>query len=173
MILSDSAIKKEIEAGNIVISDFDESRLNPNSYNLRLGDKLVVYTRPILDPKGDNPTREIIIPPEGKLLRTDTLYLGTTMEYTESQKHAPMLEGRSSIGRLGLFVHVTAGFGDVGFCGHWTLEIHALKPIWVYPGMELCQISYHTVEGDVERPYKGKYQGQVDPVASRMWKEIG
>ena len=100
------------------------------------------------------------------------LYLGRTVEYTETHNLVPMLEGRSSVGRLGLFVHVTAGFGDVGFKGYWTLEIFCVQPIKIYPSVEICQIFYHSVEGDVD-PYKsGKYQGNKDIQASMLYKDF-
>ena len=79
------------------------------------------------------------IPKEGLLLQPGTLYLGRTLEYTETHGMVPMLEGRSSVGRLGLFVHVTAGFGDIGFCGYWTLEMFAVQPVRIYAGVAICQ----------------------------------
>ena len=92
--------------------------------------------------KKKNKATKIIIPEEGLLLDSRKLYLGRTLEYTETHNLVPMLEGRSSIGRLGLFVHITAGFGDVGFKGYWTLEIFCVQPIRVYPNTEICQIFY-------------------------------
>jgi dCTP deaminase len=82
-----------------------------------------------------------------------------------------MIEGRSSIGRLGLFVHVTAGFGDVGFCGYWTLEMFAIQPIRIYPGVPICQIFYHQVAGDI-REYCSKYQNNKDIQPSLFYKEL-
>ncbi|MGV2342140.1 MAG UNVERIFIED_CONTAM: hypothetical protein LVR18_51970 [Planctomycetaceae bacterium] len=83
-----------------------------------------------------------------------------------------MLEGRSSIGRLGMFVHVTAGFGDVGFCGYWTLEMIAIQPIRVYPAVQVCQIFYHTVEGAITEYKTGKYQGNQDIQPSFLFREL-
>ncbi|MEZ4978741.1 MAG: dCTP deaminase [Chitinophagales bacterium] len=122
MILSGKKIKEELNE-NIFITPFDEKQLNPNSYNLRLFNELLVYDKHELDMKTPNTASKIIIPEEGLLLETNTLYLGRTVEHTKTNNYVPMLEGRSSIGRLGLFIHVTAGFGDVGFDGFWTLEI--------------------------------------------------
>ena len=102
----------------------------------------------------------------------DMLYLARTAEYTETRGLVPMLEGRSSIGRLGLSIHVTAGFGDVGFCGFWTLELHCLHPIRVYPNVEICQIYYHTIEGDFDNYDSGKYQHNMDTQPSLMWTEF-
>lgn len=95
------------------------------------------------------------------------------MEYTETHGLVPMLIGRSSIGRLGLAVHVTAGFGDIGFSGRWTLELLAAHPIRVYPGMEICQISYEEIEGEVLEGYHGKYQDQRGATPSRLFQEMG
>ena len=158
MILSGLEIKQRL-GKDIIIEPYNERALNPNSYNLRLANELLVYEHDVLDMKVLNTTREITIPPDGLLLEPGSLYLGRTIEYTETHGLVPMLEGRSSIGRLGLFVHVTAGFGDVGFKGFWTLEIHCIHPIRVYAGVEMCQIYYHTIEGDyVEYAPSGKYQ---------------
>jgi dCTP deaminase len=83
-----------------------------------------------------------------------------------------MLEGRSSIGRLGLFVHITAGFGDVGFRGYWTLEMFAVQPVRIYPGVEICQIFYHTLEGAVSEYCSEKYQDNRDIQPSLLFKEL-
>jgi len=123
MILSGNEILAR-QGKDIVIEPFDPSRINPNSYNLSLHQDLLVYDRAELDMKRENTASPLQIPEEGLLLQTGKLYLGRTVEYTETQGLVPMLEGRSSIGRLGLFVHITAGFGDVGFKGFWTLEHH-------------------------------------------------
>ena len=142
MILSGREIKREIGKG-INIEPFNESQLNPNSYNLQLHSELMVQTNPVLDMKTPNPVERLTIPEEGLLLETGKLYLGRTVEKTETSKFVPMLEGRSSIGRLGLFIHVTAGFGDVGFNGFWTLEIFCVQPIRIYAGVDICQIFEH------------------------------
>ena len=89
------------------------------------------------------------IPEGGVMLTPHRLYLARTVERTETRNLVPMLEGRSSVGRLGLFIHVTAGFGDVGFCGFWTLEMFCVQPVRIYAGVEIGQIFYHTLEGAV------------------------
>jgi len=122
MILSGLKIAEEVKAGRIYISDFDEKRLNPNSYNLRLSDELLVYDRALLDMKWPNSYTIMQIPEDGMILEPNRIYLGRTMERTRTDCYVPMLEGRSSVGRLGIFIHATAGFGDVGFHGYWTLE---------------------------------------------------
>lgn len=183
-MLSGAEIRRQIlspDLNNIYISNFDELRLNPNSYNLTLSNKLLVYTidKPpkshesvktkYLDSKEKNETCEIIIPKNGLILLPNKLYLGSTNEYTETKGFVPCLSGRSSGGRLGINIHATAGFGDNGFCGKWTLEIFVIHPVKVYPDQEICQIYYESIEGDQSIVYNGKYQGQSEPIASKLY----
>ena len=170
MILSGKEIENRID-NDIIINPFDRNRLNPNSYNLSLADELIIYSDALLDMKKDNTYQQIKIPAEGLLLETNRLYLGRTVEYTETNNLVPMLEGRSSIGRLGLFIHVTAGFGDVGFKGFWTLEIFCVQPIRIYAGVEICQIYYHTLEGEHENYSSGKYQNNQGIQTSLLFKD--
>jgi dCTP deaminase len=170
MILSGKEIENRINS-DIIIDPYDKNRINPNSYNLSLHDELIVYTETILDMKRDNPYQQVRIPKDGLLLEPNRLYLGRTVEFTETKGLVPMLEGRSSIGRLGLFVHVTAGFGDVGFKGFWTLEIFCVQPIRIYAGVEICQIYYHSIEGDYENYSSGKYQGNKGIQTSLLFQD--
>ena len=171
MILSGEEIRRQI-GGKIWISDFDEKRLNPNSYNLRLHHELLVYDSDELDMKRENPVRLLTIPPEGLRLEPGRLYLGRTLEYTKTDGFVPMLEGRSSVGRLGLFIHVTAGFGDVGFAGYWTLEIFCVQPLILYPDVEICQIYYHTLLGDYKPYSSGKYQNNTGIQPSLLFRDF-
>ena len=171
MILSGKEIKRRLDK-DIFIKPFDLLQLNPNSYNLRLHNELVVYDEPILDMKKDHKTQPLIIPKEGLVLEPHTLYLGRTVEYTKTDALVPMLEGRSSIGRLGLFIHITAGFGDVGFSGYWTLAMFWVQPIRIYPNVEICQIFYHTIEGDYSRYISNKYQNNTGIQASMLYKDF-
>jgi len=171
MILSGLEIKKRI-GKDIFIDPYKEENINPNSYNLTLHDELLVYDNLELDMKQPNPATPLKIPEDGLLLDTKRLYLGRTREFTETRNLVPMLEGRSSIGRLGMFVHVTAGFGDVGFKGYWTLEIFAVQPIKIYPGVGICQIFYHTVEGDFEEYKSNKYQNNKGIQPSLLYKDF-
>jgi deoxycytidine triphosphate deaminase len=171
MILSGKEIKNKI-GKEIKIEPYNEKQLNPNSYNLRLHNELLIYDEEILDMKKPNKVKRIVIPEEGLVLEPGKLYLGRTLEYTETDKYVPMLEGRSSIGRLGLFIHVTAGFGDVGFKGYWTLEIFCVQPIRIYSGVELCQIYYHSVEGDYDKYTSGKYQNNEGVQPSLLYKDF-
>lgn len=171
MILSASEIRKRLML-DIVIQPYSEKQLNPNSYNLTLGDKMLVYSDDIvLDPKMENPYLEFFIPKDGYILEPGELYLAQTAEYTETHNLVPMIEGRSSFGRLGLYIHVTAGFGDVGFCGHWTLELSVVRSLKIYPGMQVAQIYYHTLEGEAEPYCSNKYQHNKGVQPSLLWKE--
>ena len=171
MILSGKEIARQM-GENIIIEPFEESRLNPNSYNLSLHNELMVYDNYELDMKKENKASKLIIPEEGLLLEKDKLYLSRTTEFTETKGYVPMLEGRSSIGRLGLFIHVTAGFGDVGFSGYWTLEMFCVQPIRIYAGVEIAQIYYHKIDGDYEQYISTKYQNNKGIQPSLLFKDF-
>jgi dCTP deaminase len=172
MILSGREIKNQL-GSNIVIEPFNDTQLGPNSYNLRLHRELLLYNESVLDMKKKHSLTTLVIPEEGLVLQPNKLYLGRTVEYTKTDNFVPMLEGRSSIGRLGLFIHITAGFGDVGFNGFWTLEIFCVQPIRIYPGVEICQIFYHTLQGDFDRYSSNKYQNNSGTQPSLLYKEFG
>jgi dCTP deaminase len=171
MILSGLEIERRL-GSDIVIEPYDRKLLNPNSYNLRLSDELLVYTSPTLDMAKPNDFERLTIPAEGMLLQPGRLYLGRTLEFTATERLVPMLEGRSSVGRLGLFIHVTAGFGDVGFRGFWTLEILCVQPVRIYAGVEICQIFYHTLEGEYVNYKSGKYQNNQGIQPSLLYKDF-
>jgi len=171
MILSGKTIREKL-GKEIIIEPFNENALNPNSYNLTLHNELMVYENDVLDMRVENKAKTIIIPEEGILLEPGKLYLGRTSEYTETDKYVPMLEGRSSVGRLGLSVHVCAGFGDVGFKGYWTLEIHCVQPIRIYAGVGICQIYYHAIEGEYVPYISGKYQNNKGTQPSLMFRDF-
>ena len=207
-ILSGQEIYKEIKCGNIKIDPFNEDRLNPNSYNLRLDDHIKVYdptktanARKLRDYYGkitcidkdawnfhvetDNgrlvgindayldlherdETEDIYIGvDDGIILYPNKLYLGTTIERTWTNKYVPILNGRSSVGRKGLTIHVTAGFGDIGFDGKWTLEMTVVHPLKIYFADEICQVAYFTIDGNTDYQYNGRYQGQNDVTESK------
>jgi dCTP deaminase len=175
MILTDKEILRHIEEGNILIEPFRKECLGSNSYDVHLGRYLATYKHRLLDARMKNEIEEVIIPEEGLLLQPGTLYLGVTEEYTETHKHVPFLEGKSSIGRLGLDIHATAGKGDIGFCNTWTLEISCIMPVRVYAGMPIGQLIYFEVKGEVENPYNKKKSAKytkrsLKPVESMMWK---
>src|SRR5437868_12187692 len=175
MILSDSRILEEIEKGTIVIEPWNRACLGSNSYDVHLGKYLAVYNDNTLDARKHNQISHFEIPEEGYVLQPHTLYLGVTEEYTETHAHVPFLEGKSSTGRLGIDIHATAGKGDVGFCGNWTLEISVKQPVRVYAGMPIGQLIYFPVDGAIAIKYNqkkdAKYSGQHNkPVESMMWK---
>ena len=171
MILSGKEIVAQLGKG-IEITPFSPKQVNPNSYNLKLHNELIVYDEPVLDMKKPNTYHKIIIPEDGLVLQPNRLYLGRTVEHTETTKFVPMLEGRSSVGRLGLSVHITAGFGDVGFCGYWTLELFCVEPVRIYPFVEICQIYYHTIEGEFDLYKSGKYNYNKSIQPSMMYKDF-
>lgn len=175
MILSDTRILEEIEKKTIIIEPYDREKLGSNSYDVHLGKYLAIYKDEMLDAKKHNEIRHFEIPAEGYILQPGQLYLGVTLEYTETHAHVPFLEGKSSTGRLGIDIHATAGKGDVGFCGNWTLEISCKLPVKVYEGMPIGQLIYFPVDGTVAVKYNSKasakYSGQPNkPVESMMWK---
>lgn len=175
MILSDKEILKAIEEGKIIIDPFDPSCLGTNSYDVHLGKHLATYVDKELDARKHNLIHHFDIPEEGFLLQPGTLYLGVTKEYTETHHTVPFLEGKSSVGRLGIDIHATAGKGDVGFCNTWTLEISCTQPVRIYEGMPIGQLIYFSVEGDIINYYNRKVGAKynertIRPVESMMFK---
>jgi dCTP deaminase len=175
MILSDKKILEAIANGNIVIEPFRKECLGTNSYDVHLSKYLAVYKNRTLDAKQHNTIEEIVIPEEGYVIQPGILYLGVTEEYTETHHTVPFLEGKSSVGRLGIDIHATAGKGDVGFCNTWTLEISCVQPVRIYAGMPVGQLIYFRVDGDIENYYNkksnAKYNGRtIKPVESMMWR---
>jgi len=175
MILTDKKILEGIQSGDIVIEPFDQSCLGTNSYDVHLGKTLAVYRDEILDARKHNQIDYMEIGAEGFVLQPGTLYLGVTEEYTETHNSVPFLEGKSSIGRLGIDIHATAGKGDVGFCNTWTLEISCVHRVRVYAGMPIGQLIYFLVEGEIENYYNKKSNAKyvertTKPVESMMWK---
>lgn len=175
MILSDKRILEEIEKGTIIIEPFKAESLGTNSYDVHLGKYLATYKDRVLDAKAHNAIEHFEIPKDGFVLQPGTLYLGVTLEYTETHAHVPFLEGKSSTGRLGIDIHATAGKGDVGFCNTWTLEISCAQPVRIYAGMPIGQLIYFIVEGDITTMYNSKDNAKYNnkttkPVESMMWK---
>lgn len=175
MILSDKEILENIEKGTILIEPYDRACLGTNSYDVHLGKHLALYKNQILDARAHNEIDHFEIGEEGFILQPGMLYLGVTLEYTETHAHVPFLEGKSSTGRLGIDIHATAGKGDVGFCNTWTLEISVAQPVRIYAGMPIGQLIYFDVHGDIENMYNkksnAKYNQRTDkPVESMMWK---
>jgi dCTP deaminase len=177
MILADKEILEHIETGSIKIEPFDRDCLGSNSYDVHLGKTIGIYKDSVLDARKHNEIETFEIPDEGFVLQPHAFYLGVTLEYTETHAHVPFLEGKSSIGRLGIDIHATAGKGDVGFCNYWTLEISVKQPVRVYAGMPIGQIIYFMVKGEVLTSYNNKKSAKYNskqalPVESMMWKNI-
>lgn len=175
MILSDKRILEALEKREIIIEPYRADCLGTNSYDVHLGKHLATYCDRELDAKKHNEIVHFEIPDTGFLLQPGTLYLGVTEEYTETHTTVPFLEGKSSVGRLGIDIHATAGKGDVGFCNYWTLEISCTQPVRVYAGMPIGQLIYFAVEGEIENFYHKKQNAKYTersprPTESMMWK---
>lgn len=171
MILTGPEIVAAHGDGRLRIEPFAAAQVNPNSYNVCLGDTVSFYTSPVIDAYSDNPTQTLTLPPEGYVLQPNMLYLGHTVEQVGSERYVPLLFGRSSVGRLGLFVEITAPIGDIGFFGQWTLMLSSVHQLRVYPGMKIGQIMFFESQGRV-MPYSGKYQGSVGPQRSKYWQDV-
>lgn len=171
MILSGEEIRSRL-GSDICIAPFSDDHCNPNSYDLTLHNELLVYEEVVLDIKEPNRFRRLSIPEEGLILSPGQLYLGRTVEYTETHRLVPMISGRSSLSRLGLFVHGSAGFGSIGYRGHWTIELYTVQPIRIYPNVKICQIAYHEITGDIRECCSSKYQNSRDIQPSLMFKEF-
>lgn len=164
-MLSGKEIACRIQTGEIMICPFNVENLNPNSYNLSLGDTLLVYdlgNDGVLDARKENNVREIKIPEDGYVLQPGILYLGSTQEICGSDKYVAMISGRSTYARLGITIHQTAGYSNVGHYFRWTLEISVIHPVRIYPGMKICQVSFENIDGVDGDPYDGKYVDSVN-----------
>ncbi len=164
MILTRSEILKNIEAGEIMISPFNEKFCTVNSYDVHLGRTLKRYVNEVVDPDGYNPVISWDIPDEGYILYPGQFVLGVTQEFTYTHNHVPFIEGCSSLARLGLSIHQTAGRGDIGFSGHWTLELSCKMPIILREGMRIGQLIYFEKKGDVDVSYQkvGRYNNAIN-----------
>ncbi|MDI2127156.1 dCTP deaminase [Yinghuangia seranimata] len=171
MILTGPEITAAAHDGRLRIVPFEPEQVNPNSYNVRLGPTLLTYTGPVIDAHRPNPTRAHDIDPvDGFVLQPGELYLGHTIEEVGSDTFVPLLFGRSSVGRLGLFVEITAPIGDIGFHGQWTLMLSPVRPLRVYAGMKIGQIMFFVAVGPIAL-YEGKYQAATGPQPSAYWRD--
>ena len=172
-MLSGEEIINAVNNGKIIIKPFTENNVNPNSYNLTLGDELVVYTDNVLDCKKENKTKKIKIPEEGYILAPNTFYLASSNEYIESENYVPQISGRSSVGRIGLSVHMCACSGSIGYKGKWTFQITCVTPTRVHKGMEIGQIYFFPLIGSNGIKYKGHYNNSKKKVkTSKLYKEF-
>lgn len=171
MILSGKKIKEEVENKKIIIYPFNNENINPNSYNYTLDDYIKVYEEEILDTKKKIKTKTIEIPNDGMILEPNKLYLGCTKEIIGSDYYVPIITGRSSTGRLGLFVQITSDLVDIGFKGKLTLQFCATQPVKIYKGMKIGQVMFWKVFGEADL-YKGKYQNSEEPRQSEIWRDF-
>ncbi|MBI5087742.1 MAG: dCTP deaminase [Actinobacteria bacterium] len=186
MILSDRSLREQIDAGRIVIDPYDERCVQPSSIDVKIGNLFRVFrnhTSGVIDVKQNQEdlTELITIPEEGVfMLHPGEFVLGTTLEMVSVPDDlVARIEGKSSLGRLGLIIHSTAGFIDPGFSGHVTLELTniATLPITLYPGMKIGQVSFMQMTTPADNPYGSgargsKYQGQRGPTPSRYWENF-
>jgi len=168
-MLNRQGIEKEINKGIYV--ENSETKIGQNFIYVTLGDTLKVYDTPFLDVSNASISEVIKIPEEGLILEPNKLYLGSTLEYTKTYGFVPLLAGLDEIAVMGMEIHVTAGFGDHGFEGTWTLEIICTNPTRVYPNMVIGKIYYHPLIGESDIVYRGKYYGQIEPTESRLNNE--
>jgi len=179
MILTGVAIQEAVERGDIKISPFKPENICPNSYDVHIGGRMLLVDAAIIDPERPQSTRELALeshnvgddpdkPSNAWLLRPGELYLSATQEIVGSERYVPQLHGRSSIGRCGIQVHITAGLGDLGFFADWTLEITVVRPTYIKPGMRIAQFTFHEVAGLRTIQYSGRYANQTGPTPSRF-----
>ena len=176
MILTGNAIRDAVERGDIEIEPYAPGHINPASYDLTLGEQVAIYDfAGIVHDVHDEPTRvqRVVVGNHGVVLRPGTGYLMHTRERIKTDKYVPVIDGKSSIGRLFVNIHATAGYGDPGFDGQYTLEVTVVYPIRLYTGMRIAQIRFHEMSGE-PLLYKGNYVGESasGPVPSRAWRQF-
>jgi len=171
MILSGTKIDEEVKKRRIIINPYNYRDINPNSYNYTLGSYVKIYKNEVLDPKEKQETEIIKIPDDGLIVYPDKIYLGFTEEVIGSDYYVPVITGRSSTGRLGLFVQITSDLVDIGFKGRLTLQLHSTQPVKIYKGMKIGQIMFWKVYGDVDL-YEGKYQNSMEPRETEVWRDF-
>jgi dCTP deaminase len=167
MILTGPEISRQVRMGRITIDPFNASQVNPNSYNFRIGNELKIYCKPVLDCKVENKTETIVMTDQGHVLSPDRIYLGSTLEVMGSRHYVPIIRARSGVARLGLFIHVTADLIDIGSVNQWTVQLHAVQPLRIYPYMLLGQVTFWRPQGEIVL-YDGKYQGSRGPQGSKI-----
>lgn len=181
--LTGQAIRDAIKDGTVTIEPYDENNINPNSYNLTIGNTCKVLdvnatTNPFNDYHGYIDTtkpiqyKDIEISNDGLLLEPGNLYLIATNETIGSNYYIPMITGRSSMGRMGVSVHQEAGFGDIGYHGKWTLQVTVVKPTMIYPNMKMAQMYMVVPAGRIADLYNGKYQNSTDAAGSQINRDF-
>ena len=162
-ILTGHEIDRQVRKGRISIDNYSRENLNPNSYNIAIGNTYTVYEDidviDLKDPSTYKDTVTFVIPDEGVVLRPGNIYLVPTAESIGTDFFEPIITGRSSIGRLGICVHQEAGFGDIGYHGNMTLQIKVTRPTRIYANLRLCQVYFLTPRGKISELYHGHYSG--------------
>lgn len=171
MILTGNEIERQINLGKIRIDPFYKRNLNPNSYDFSLGPKLKFYKNLVLDPKEKQPVNEVEISEDGYVLEPGRIYLGHTNETMGSKYFVPIIRGRSSTARLGLFIHITADIIDIGSYNQWTLQMYAVQPVKIFPYSKIGQVTFWKPYGDISL-YNGKYQGSKGPQESKIYLDF-
>ncbi len=171
MILTGNEIRKQVENNRIQIQPFNLDQVNPNSYNFKLGKTIIYYKNHTIDTKKKQEVLSIELGEDGFILEPNRIYLAHTEEVMGSDYYVPIIRARSSTARLGLFVHITADLIDIGSLNQWTLQLYAVQPVKVYPGMQLGQVTFWETFGTVEL-YNGKYQGLMGPQESQIYKDF-
>ena len=142
MILTGKEIQKEIKKGRIIIDPFNVEDVETNSYDFHIDNTLYTYKKNILDPTEENPLEELKIPTSGLILSPKKIYIGKTKEKIGSNYFVPIIKGRSSTGRLGIFVNITADLIDLGSIQRPTLTIHVVQPVKIYPNTKIGQVTF-------------------------------
>ena len=171
MILTGLSIKREFNRHRIDIQPFKPDHINTNSYDLTLGAKFIRYTGEVIDPAQPNEYETIEVGDEGMKMEKGDFLLGHSQEIVGSDHFVPIIHARSSVARLGLFVHVTADLIDIGSHGNVTFQLHSTLPVKIYPGMRIGQVSFWKPKGEIQL-YQGKYQGSIGPRASEVYKDF-
>ena len=172
MILTYQKILESVNNGKIYISPFDEEMLNSNSYDYRIDRKLLEIDDVPVDPKRQTSYHEIEFNDDGYVLSPNKTYLANTYEEIGSKEFVPLLIGKSSLGRLGLFFQITADLGNLGPAHRWTLELKAVQPVRIYPMMRIGQVSFWETSGDKGMLYDGKYNKFSSAKSSEIYKEF-
>lgn len=172
MILTGDEIEKQVKSNNIIINPFVFSNLNPNSYNYRIGPEIIEFNEDILDSKFCHKVKKINMRAEGFLLQPERIYLARTYEEIGSEKFVTSLIGRSSMGRLGLYLQITADLGQLGPSHCWTLELKVVQPLVIYPRMKIGQVSFWRTTGLGKIKYSGNYTNHSLPHVSEYFSEL-
>ena len=174
MILSDKSIKELIKNGKLIVDPYEESNVQASSIDLRLGNQVLIYESEFIDVKKSDINVKTIQIEDSFIIKPKAFVLATTLEYIKLPEDiTAFVEGRSSLGRLGLFIE-NAGWVDAGFEGQITLELYNANscPIKLYAGMRICQVVFARLDSPAQNPYRGKYKGQKGATPSRIYMDF-